>query len=172
MEHNEIIKFTPIEEIFSEKEIQTMMMEIKPKPHECFIHSCLFADKMAKEYPSIEYHEGIFSKYLIFHAWNSVVKDGKRLYFDFSGFFLEKKRGVERLNYAIMLRTYKPREIFKLIFKKGIDGCQIQWDGTYKRYLGKQFRKNIEIINKMVSLDERAEKHEEERSEVFSPCLS
>lgn len=169
---NQIIKFTPIEEIFSEEEIQKMMMEIQPMLHECFIHSCLFAEKMAKDYPSIEYHEGMFSKLLLFHAWNSVVKDGKRLYFDFSGYFLEKKYKVERLHYAIMLRTYKPKEIYRLIFINGIDTCQIQWDGTYKNYIGKQFRKNIEIIDRMLSLEEKAEKHEEKHSEILCPCLS
>ena len=51
---------------------------------------------MEKTYPTIEYHEGLYSDFLILHAWNSIVKEGERKYFDFTGYFLEKSRKIER----------------------------------------------------------------------------
>ena len=69
----ELIEFTPIEDLFSMKEILDMVMAIKPQEHYCYIHSCVFAVNMARIYPSIEYHEGIITKGLFVHALNTIA---------------------------------------------------------------------------------------------------
>lgn len=166
-----IIEFTPIEELFSQEELLSMILTIKPKPHYCFIHSCLFAVNMAKNYPSIEYHEGIYTDRFYVHAWNSVIKDGRRHYFDFTGYFLEKKMKLPREQCAIMLRSYSPREIFKLMFKKNIQCCQIEWDGTYKRFIDNNFKKEKDEANRIDRLFKTVQEYEKEH-EILCPCVS
>lgn len=167
----ELIDFTPIEELFSMKEILDMVMEIKPQEHYCYIHSCEFAINMARKYPSIEYHEGIITQGLFVHAWNSIVKNGRRYYFDFTRYFLAHKYKVE-INYqAILLRTYSPKEIFKLMFKKNIQCCQIEKDGTYKKYIDKNFKEEKEKIDQLITINKKIKEHEK-KHEIFTPCVS
>lgn len=167
----ELIEFTPIEDLFSMKEILDMVMAIKPQEHYCYIHSCVFAVNMARIYPSIEYHEGIITKGLFVHAWNSIVKNGRRYYFDFTGYFLAQKYKV-KVNYqAILLRTYTPNEIFKLMFKKEIQCCQIEKDGTYKKYIDRNFKEEKEEINRLMAINRKMKEHEE-KHEILTPCIS
>lgn len=168
---NQIIELTPIEELFSEKELMDMFFKIKPKLHHCYDHSCLFAHFMQKKYPTIEYHEGLYSDYLILHAWNSIIKDGKRLYFDFTGYFLEKSRKIERYCDAHLLRTYSPKEIFKLMYIKGQGGCQMERDGSYEKFVNENYKNQVEYTNRLFSFEkilyENLKKHE-----IICPCVS
>ena len=165
------IVLSPIEELFSEKEILDMFMLIKPKLHHCYDHSCRLADYLKKKYPTVEYHEGIYSDFLILHAWNSIVKDGIRHYFDFTGYFLEKSQKIERWGDAILLRTYSPKEIFKLMFEKGIFCCQMENDGSYNDFIEKHCKKQMKEINRIVELNKIAAEYEK-KHEILCPCVS
>lgn len=167
----EVIELTPIEELFSEKEIWDMFLLIKPKLHHCYEHSCRLAHYLKKKYPTIEYHEGIYSDGLILHAWNSIVKDGKRFYFDFTGYFLEKSRKIERWGDAILLRTYSPKEIYDLMFKKGIFCCQMENDGSYNKFIDKYYKEQMKEIEKMMELGKIVAKYEK-KNEILCPCVS
>ena len=157
------IVLTPIEELFDEKELLDMFMKIKPRLHCCYYHSCMFAHYMKAKYPSIEYHEGVYEIGLYVHAWNSIVKEGVKYYFDFTGYFLEKKFRIPRASNALLLRTYSPKEIYKYFFEKGQWGCTIDIDGTYDRYIEKYHKeekekKDREIHFETITLENEAKK--------------
>ena len=170
-EENKIIVLSPIEELFSQKELYDMFLKIKPRLHHCYDHSCLFAHYMEKAYPTIEYHEGLYSDYLILHAWNSIVKEGERKYFDFTGYFLEKSRKIERFGDAHLLRTYSPKEIFKLMYKKGNWGCQMELDGSYEKFVYENYKKEMEIIDRLKTFEKKIYENEK-KHEILCPCVS
>ena len=167
----EKIVFTPIEELFEKNELLDLFMKIKPRVHYCYYHSCMLAHLMKAKYPSIEYHEGVYEIGLYAHAWNSIVKDGVKYYFDFTGYFLEKKIGIPRVFNAVLLRTYSPKEIYKILFKKHQWGCTIAFDGTYKRYIEEYHKEEKEIIDREIHF-ETITLEDEAKKFVPIPCLS
>lgn len=168
---SEEIVLTPIEELFDEKELLDMIMKIKPRLHYCYIHSCLFAHLMKEKYPSIEYHEGIYEIGLYAHAWNSIVKDGQKYYFDFTGYFVEKKTGLPRAYNAVLLRTFSPKEIFKVFFNKYQWGCTIERDKTYKRFIDKFYKKEKEEIDRKIKFEDKIIEYETKKY-IPIPCVS
>lgn len=141
-----MIKLTPIEKLFTESELNQMLMTIKPQPKQCYRNNGLFALLMKPKYPTIEYCEGI-NMGIFVHAFNSIIIDGVRYYFDFSGYYLEKKHGIPRDEYAQLLRTYTVEEIFQLFDELGHSCCIIQIDGTFAKYLKR-------VLNKCSDLTE------------------
>lgn len=156
-DRDETVELTPIEKLFTESELNQMLMTINPQPKQCYRNNGLFALLMKPKYPTIECCEGINKGFYV-HAFNSIIVGGVRYYFDFSGYYLEKKHGIPRDQYALLLRTYTVEEIFQLFDELDYSCCIIEIDGTYVKYLKNVLNKcnNItedvrEILEKRIS---------------------
>lgn len=130
----EKIKITPIEEIFNPSELEQLMKFVKPEVHQCHRNSFLLAMYPVRKNTTIEYNEGIILRTTA-HAFNSMVVDGERLYFDITDYNNSLKYGVERGKEALLLRRYSPKEILDKVSKDGEYKVTIESDGTLTRVL-------------------------------------
>ena len=155
---NETIQLTPIEKLFTESELNQMLMAINPQPKQCYRNNGLFALLMKPKYPTIECCEGINMGCFV-HAFNSMVVGGVRHYFDFSGYYLEKRYGLPRDQFAQLLRTYTVEEIFQLFDKLGFSCCIIEIDGTFVKYLKGVLNKCNDLTEDLRELIEKRISH-------------
>lgn len=152
-----VIKFTPIEQIFSEEELNQMMKVINPQPKQCYRNNWLFALMMKSKYPSIDYCEGMYRAFWV-HAFNSLIVNGVRHYVDFSSYYLCKRYGIERYDTAIVLREYTVMEMKPFIDRYGFEGCIIDLDGTFDRYIDKLCRRYSKVAEFIKERDELKKK--------------
>ena len=57
------------------------------------------------------------------------------------------------------------------MFKKEIQCCQIEKDGTYKKYIDRNFKEEKEEINRLMAINRKMKEHEE-KHEILTPCIS
>lgn len=99
----ELVKMTPLTEIFDELEI----MKIKKlclKPHMCHWNSAQTAQLF-----KCEYCEGVFCG-LFDHAFNSIERNGTVYYFDVTAFINNQSKPFD----VMMLRMWSYKDIFEL----------------------------------------------------------
>ncbi len=148
--NNEKIKFTPIEKLFKKKELEKMIEMIKPRTHECHRNSWLLAQFYKSQYPTLEYNEGLYS-YNFPHAFNSMVINGVRHYFDITSYINKIEHDIEPCKEGILLRSYTPKEIFRKFYKDKAYYITVEVDGTVFKYVRdnfytKQNHKRIETV--------------------------
>lgn len=130
----EVIKFTPIENLFNEKELKRMIAMVNPRTHECHRNSCFLAYICKSSYPTLEYNEGIIDN-VFAHSFNSIVVSGVRHYFDITSYINFKKYNISRNSEGVLLRSYSPNEIFKKFLEDDLYYCTVELDGTVSDYV-------------------------------------
>ena len=129
----EKIKFTPIEQLFSKEVLERIISSVKPKTHECHRNSFLLATYFMIYYPTMEYNEGMLDFYTP-HAFNSIIVDGVRRYFDITSYINLINYNARREDNGVLLRSYTPGEILNIVKDEDEYSITVEKDGTVAKY--------------------------------------
>lgn len=129
----ENITFTPIEQLFSKEVLERMVSLVRPKTHECHRNSFLLATYFMIYYPTMEYNEGMLNSYTP-HAFNSIIVDGIRRYFDITSYINLINYNARREDNGVLLRSYTPGEILNIVKDEDEYSITIEKDGTVAKY--------------------------------------
>lgn len=129
----EEIEFTDVEAIFTKADIKKMLKHAKIKPHQCHINSYRVAELL-----NCGVCEGIIMG-LLPHAFNCIIRNGKKVYFDITEYNNRRKKITEDIvNTAVVLRIYPNcSEIMGKYAEKGYFHLTIERDYRLRDYLTK-----------------------------------